>query len=174
MVAALFVQEKTVYRLIPGVDCWPASRDARLYRGDAPVIAHPPCRTWGRYAHVAKPAPGERELAYYALASVRRFGGVLEHPDGSQLWRVAGLPRPGEPPDMFGGVTYVVNQCDWGHRARKRTYLYVCGAKVAPSFSASREPSSTVENMWKGEREATPYDFAVWLVHLAKSCARGL
>ncbi|TXH11946.1 MAG: hypothetical protein E6R03_13795, partial [Hyphomicrobiaceae bacterium] len=47
-VAALYVEAGGCYAL-PGVDCWPQERDARLYRGCDPVVAHPPCQRWGRY-----------------------------------------------------------------------------------------------------------------------------
>jgi len=36
-VAALYVEERSVYHTLPDVDCWPASRDARLYAGPWPV-----------------------------------------------------------------------------------------------------------------------------------------
>lgn len=172
MVAALFCRSDTPYRFLPGVDVWDEARDARLYLGPGPVVAHPPCRGWGRYAHRAKVRPGERELAVFALHLVRCLGGVLEHPVGSRLWRDCRLPRPGEFPDEFGGWSLLVNQVDWGHRALKPTLLYVCGASMAdiPPMPAPGVPVTTVERMWRGEREATPLPFASWLVQLASSC----
>ena len=51
MVAALYVQRGGIYDGVPGVEAWagPPDRDARLYAGPWPVVAHPPCARWGRY-----------------------------------------------------------------------------------------------------------------------------
>ena len=49
MVAALFVQRGGVYFDVEGVDPWDEERDARTYAGPYPVVAHPPCKRWGRY-----------------------------------------------------------------------------------------------------------------------------
>ena len=170
MIAALYCRRDTPYRLLPGVSVWDEARDARLYLGSYPVIAHPPCRGWGRYAHKAKVRPGETDLAFHALQLVRTFGGILEHPAYSGFWKAALIPRPGEPPDCFGGYTIVVNQVDWGHRALKPTWLYLCGIDRAalPPFPEPGVPVNTVENMWRGERERTPARFAAWLVQAAK------
>ena len=51
-VAAMFVRADSVYKTIPGVDCWDIDRDARLWPGGCPVVAHPPCRAWGRLRHL--------------------------------------------------------------------------------------------------------------------------
>ncbi len=48
-VAALFVAKGGCYFGLPGVDPWDLDRDARLYAGPWPVVAHPPCERWGRY-----------------------------------------------------------------------------------------------------------------------------
>jgi hypothetical protein len=55
------------------------------------------------------------------------MGGVVEHPEHSRLWDALALPEPDEFADEFGGFTVAVDQCAWGHVARKRTWLYVVG-----------------------------------------------
>ena len=156
-VSVLFTRKNSVYRDLVGTDCWDLQRDARLWPGGTPVIAHPPCRSWGKLAHFAKPRPGERELAFYAVRQVNRYGGVLEHPLGSRLWKEAGLPPP-----------LLVNQCDFGHRALKPTWLHIVGAEIPP-LPPKRKPTTTVENMGRAERESTPPEFASWLLELARS-----
>jgi hypothetical protein len=63
-----------------------------------------------------------------ALASVRKWGGVLEHPWGSHAWQHFGLntpPREGGwiMADFEGGWTCCVEQGRYGHYARKPTLL---------------------------------------------------
>lgn len=93
-VAVLFARADSTYKTLPGTDVWDIERDAKLWPGGAPVVAHPPCRAWGRLRQFAKPRKGERQLAIWSVRQVRRFGGVLEHPVGSLLWKKAGLPPP--------------------------------------------------------------------------------
>ena len=125
-VAVLFARADSTYKTMPQCDVWDADRDARKWPGGVPVVAHPPCRAWGTLRHMAKPRPDEKELALFAIAQVRKFGGVLEHPARSTLWPVGGLPAPGQV-DAWGGWTLPIYQSDWGHRAEKATLLYVVG-----------------------------------------------
>ena len=171
-VAVLFVRADSHYKTMPGVDAWDAERDAREYNGLLPVVAHPPCRAWGRYAHWAKPREGEKELALFAVEKVRQLGGVLEHPAASRLWGAAGLPEPGKR-DEFGGQALVVNQSWWGHRAPKATRLYVVGASSIPEIPMKLGVAAgRIENMNVREREMTPPAFAEWLVELARRCRK--
>lgn len=169
-IAALFCRSDSVYRYLPGVDVWDQVRDARLFTGSCPVVAHPPCRGWGKYASRAKVLPGELDMARFAVAVVRSNGGVLEHPVGSRLWPDMRLPPPGGLPDEWGGFCIQINQVDWGHRALKPTLLY-CRVPLGavPPFPPSRMPETEVERMWRGEREATPPALASWLVQLARA-----
>lgn len=93
-VAVLFARADSVYKTLPGCDVYDMERDARIYDGPHPVVAHPPCRSWGRLRAFASPRPDERNLARLAVAMVREFGGVLEHPAGSTLWAAQSLPPP--------------------------------------------------------------------------------
>ena len=111
-VAVLWVQENSEYAEIPGVDCWPKSRDAKLYAGPHPIIAHPPCGPWGNYksrCHQSK------EDGVMAIELVHRWGGIVEQPVGSSLFRIHGLPLQ---------PIVVLDQYDYGHAAIKRTSLY--------------------------------------------------
>lgn len=190
-VAALFVRADSIYKTMPGVDAWDIERDARRWPGGCPVVAHPPCTRWSqmngvvlsRYPHkAAEFAWGNDDgLFEFALAQVRRWGGVIEHPAGSRAFAHFGLPRRGRAPDDFGGWTTEVRQVDWGHRAEKRTWLYIVGAHpddmppMPPSGEATalvmRMPDCRlVEIMSKAEREHSPPAFAEWLVDLARRC----
>jgi hypothetical protein len=149
LVAALFVDPKGPYVGLPGVEVWDEQRDARLYAGPFPVVAHPPCERWGRYATGGPSAKVRRVVGddggcfAAALAAVRRWGGVLEHPADSKAWAAHELVKP--PPaggwvkaDGLGGFTCRVDQGQYGHRARKATWLYAFGALELPELRWAR------------------------------------
>jgi len=193
-VAVLFARADSCYKTIPGCDVWDAERDARKWAGGAPVVAHPPCRAWGTARALANPRDDEKALALFAVAQVRAFGGVLEHPKRSTLWEAAGLPRPGRR-DEFGGWTLPIFQRWWGHRAEKATMLYIVGCEPAdiPTMpivlgeathvccpAGRRQDGSRLlkgDTGWrpeitKAEREHTPPALAAWLVDLANRCRK--
>lgn len=72
MVAVLFARSDSIYKSLSDCDVWDIERDARHWPGGCPVVAHPPCRGWGRLRKLAKPTEGERELAIWAVEQVRR------------------------------------------------------------------------------------------------------
>lgn len=169
VVAALFVRADSHYKLMPGVDAYDVSRDALSWCGGCPVVAHPPCRAWGRYRAVAKPRPGERELAVWAVRMARRFGGVVEHPLSSGLWSEVGCLSHGVRDD-FGGVLIPVHQSWWGHRAEKATGFYVVGPVPTMPDTLNGGCLVSVERMGRAERERTPPELASWLVEVAATC----
>lgn len=145
-VAALYVEKDGCYFGLPGVDPWDEARDARLYAGPHPVVAHPPCQRWGRFWHGSTRKPhqfkfGDDKGCFKAcLASVRRWGGLIEHPADSGAWNPVDHPeRPGfglpipkkgagwSDPDEYGGRSCYVEQGHYGHVARKATFLYAVG-----------------------------------------------
>lgn len=182
-VSVLFARHDSNYKTLNAVDVWDAERDAMNWPGGTPVVAHPPCRAWGRLRQFAKPTLGEKEYALWAVEQVRKWGGVLEHPSQSTLWNAAALPST-QMRDKYNGWTLPINQHSFGHRAEKKTWLYICGCEpknipdlplilgkathcIRPTKSYPRLPSVT-----KAEREHTPPDLSEWLVRLARKCER--
>lgn len=137
MIAALFVDTGGAYFDIPEVDPWDVHRDARKYNGPHPVVAHPPCQLWTRFAHVnfkrwggEHNRPGNDQGCFEAaLRSIKSFGGVIEHPAFSDAWKTYGLPRPHGIGWRYQDGFWVceVWQSAYGHKARKRTWLLFCG-----------------------------------------------
>lgn len=205
-IAALYVETNGVYFGTEGVDPWDAKRDARRYAGPHPVVAHPPCQRWGRYWSGGPNPKAKRYsvpgmdggLFAAAFASVNLWGGVLEHPEASHAWARFSIPRP---PSAGGwvrvpwskvGWTCQVEQGHYGHRCRKKTWLYYAGdtpppalmwgrseatgrlepgyhsadearaARSAPGYVPAKRPT-------KRENEATPREFAELLIGIARS-----
>lgn len=145
LVAALYVETGGAYSGLAGVDPWDEARDARLYAGPHPVVAHPPCQRWGKMwfgqplavktTGVRKTKGDDNGCFEAALAAVRKFGGVLEHPWGSHAWPHFGLNTPPRSggwicADFEGGWTCCVEQGRYGHYARKPTLLYAKNADL--------------------------------------------
>jgi len=155
MIAALYVETNGCYFGLSGVDPWDEARDARLYAGPWPVVAHPPCQRWGKM-WAGQPLwirrTGERKIKgddggcfKAALAAVRRWGGVLENPWGSHAWPHFGLAKPPRAggwikADDCGGWTCCVEQGRYGHYARKPTLLYAVGTDLPELEWGKGEP----------------------------------
>lgn len=191
-VVALFVAPMGCYFNLPNVDPWDESRDARTYAGGDPVVAHPPCARWCRLAGLVEARYGIKKhedggCFASALATVRRCGGVLEHPAFSDAWSVYGLARPPASggwvrADDVGGWTCHVEQRWYGHRAKKATWLYAVRCDL-PELQWGRGPQpeawvsdcanhargKVVERMSKRERAATPPEFREVLLTMARS-----
>lgn len=143
------------------------------------------------------PGGDDGECFASALASVRKYGGVLEHPAGTHAWAEHGLHVPTADvgarlggtliaKDARSGWTSVVArgqeywvcevwQSAYGHPARKRTWLLYCGKRPPFDLKWDRNPG-THQVGWfdrnkptvsKREASATPRLFAEALIHLA-------
>lgn len=137
-VAALYVEAGGVYCGLLDVDPWDEARDARRYHGPHPVVAHPPCQRWGRFWHGSTRKPHQFKMGddggcfAAALAAVRHWGGVLEHPADSHAWQHFDLAKPPRSGGWVGaadglGWTCCVEQGHYGHISRKPTWLYAVG-----------------------------------------------
>lgn len=191
-VAVLFARADSFYKQIEGCDVWDQQRNALNWPGGAPVVAHPPCALWSRMRQLSKRPETERELAIWAITQVRRWGGVLEHPKSSRLWPTLNLPKPGAPPDEYGGWTLGIEQREFGHLAAKPTLLYIVGVKPSEipllplELSYAERVVTTCGRTQRRRRalglyqplgctprmrELTPEKFARWLVDVAARAA---
>lgn len=157
-IAALFVLKNSHYfddpRVLPYSEGW----DARNYKGPWPVIAHPPCARWCLLAPLVQAIHGYKigddgGLFKFALDTVRKFGGVLEHPAYSLAWAKYGLTKPLScrkktetqiftEPDEYGGYSVELAQRNYGHAARKLTWLYIVRAPK-PTVIRGLGPAAT-------------------------------
>jgi hypothetical protein len=92
-----------------------------------------------------------------ALASVRRWGGVLEHPAYSDAWAAFELPAPptrhgGWIRGIDGGWACHVEQGRYGHPAKKATWLYAYGVPDLPElrWGSSLDVESSALVSWCG------------------------
>lgn len=208
-VAALFVEYRGVYfnrnDVVPegyarGNDQDKTTRvikDARSYNGPWPVVAHPPCNSWGKFAITLRLKHGYKigdddGLFRCALEKVREWGGVIEHPEGSYAWRYNQLRKPHKyditKRDQFGGFSICVNQSQFGHLSQKPTWLYICGyhGDFYEDFFSDMPKEKKRVNFRIGSgrgaltsryhalpsqlRKRTPELFADLLVSIAKRC----
>ena len=186
MIAALYVETNGCYYGLPGVDPWDIERDARKYDGPWPVVAHPPCNRWGafwfgstspNYKGPRYEKPGMDDGCFKAaLEAVRKWGGVIEHPQGSLAWKAFGLSAP---PFQGGwvradwpyhqGWTCCVEQGHFGHRARKATWLYACHTDLPSLKWGESQAIRPVQMMCRPERLRTPKPFRDLLISIAST-----
>ena len=190
-IAALYVETDGAYFNLDGVEPWDEARDARSYAGPHPVVAHPPCQRWGAMANVnyarwggEHNRPGNDGGCFAAaLAAVRRWGGVLEHPAKTRAWAAHGLPTPltGWTRALCGGWVCEVWQSAYGHRANKATWLYAFGLTPPEldwsrpvgthqvGFHDQRGKARNKPTLSRKEAAATPSAFRDVLIGMARS-----
>jgi hypothetical protein len=194
VISALFVQSNGVYFGLPEVDAWDEDRDARKYDGPYPVVAHPPCQRWGKLSRVNfarwggdHNRPGNDGGCFEsAIASVRKWGGVLEHPSGSYAWEKFGLEKPKFGVWVASGDGFVTEvwQAAYGHKARKSTWLHANGFDPPPliwekaeythqvGFFDSRGKDRNRPTLSRKEASKTPIPFRDLLISMARMAER--
>lgn len=186
-VAALYVERNGSYAGLEGVDLWDEERDARLYEGPHPVVAHPPCAAWCRLAGFRESVHGlprgeDGGCFEAALRAVHTFGGILEHPAYSDAFKAFGLPRPtvreGWTLDTHGGASCYVEQGRYGLPVKKATWLYAYGVTLpelrwgftAPNRGTlEREGDTRARPAHLGLTSTTPPTFRDTLIATARS-----
>ena len=155
-VPVLCVMEGSNYNYVAGVDLYDKERDCRSWSGGSKLIAHPPCQQWSRMKGLAKESKAEKELGPYCVELVRKYGGVLEHPKGSSLFKYCGV-------DMK--KVFEVKQFWWGFPAQKATLLYCEDVELLQiRIKGVRSVVMGVCDMGRGKRSLMPVDMCEYLV----------
>ena len=200
MIAALYVETNGCYFNQAGVDPWDINRDARLYNGPYVVVAHPPCQRWGRFSEGSMTKKTEKTgddggCFEAALASLLKWGGVLEHPAHSKAWDAFGIRKPERAgwsyDERHGLWVCEVEQGHYGHPARKKTWLLAgkgwsyspqapldliwgpCEQRLPAKRLAERGYESArrcgvIANMSSRQRQRTPPEFRELLLSIAR------
>ena len=182
MIAALYVETNGVYYGLPDVDPWDEARDARLYDGPWPVVAHPPCKVWSQMGHCRPEIiRGDDGGCFeHAVWAVRCFGGVLEHPARTHAFRSHGIPAPTGrgcwTQTLDGEWVGHVDQAAYGHPCNKPTWLYYVGdtPPLLLDMSEPRRVRTVAQDGGGGrdQRSRTPPAFRDVLLDLARSAVR--
>jgi hypothetical protein len=184
VVAALYVETDGIYSKLAGVESWDIHRNAKEYKGPYPIVAHPPCGPWGPLSPFC--TSQDKTCGPIAVEQVRTYGGVLEHPSGSKLWKECKLPYPDQSKDSFGGFTIAITQVKFGHCTVKPTWLYIVGNNHADLILLSAtnfwiRPTHRINTFGKeglpeakhSKRNPTPLRLAQCLVSIAREARIG-
>lgn len=180
MISILYCEADGIYsKLLPADALWTERRDARLYSGPGPVVAHPPCNRWSRMAWSFYRETYRQDGGCFqaALDTVHRTGGVIEHPALSGAWGYFRLQEPKPWTSWVRGLyapgwSAHVWQAHYGHPAPKPTWLYWYSpfGKEPPPIEQGARPlncKTTVELQSRKQRIQTPVRFAELLISLA-------
>ncbi len=156
MISILCVCKNSNYYKLPGLDLYDTYRNAYTFAGLNKLIAHPPCAQWSKLRSFAKENKEEKDLAMFCLHKVKQNGGILEHPAGSQFWKVANVSRSN---------IISINQHWFGFPAQKRTWLYFHDVKPLAYPLSFNTPTKTVSDMHSTARSLQPLSFCNYLVN---------
>ena len=165
-IPVLFTQNLSLYNTYEIFDCYDITRNAFTFTDRCPLIAHPPCRLFSRLRQFSTADRKEKQCAYFALSQVRMFGGILEHPRSSTLWKNGNFNLSGEI-DNYGGFLRSVNLSWFGYPAQKKTMLYFVGiapvqlppfplSLSAPLFSIGGSKNNRLKEISKNAGSQTP------------------
>lgn len=154
-IAVLFARQDSIYKTLPGCDVWDIERDARKWPGGCPVVAHPPCRAWGRLRLYGQ----RRTFPTLDQVAMNSAGGRFRFRSSGSV--IAPTNRPGCTSSASSRRNCRTSRwCSAMRPARS-----ACSpAGIAPGAGRKSASGST-----KRRRRPSPIGFAAW--HAAASCA---
>ena len=155
IIAILCAHQKSNYYSIPFLDIYNEKRNAASFNLDLPVIAHPPCAQWSKLKRFAHFNQEHIDIALHCVEMVRRNGGILEHPEGSTLFKHCGITQH----------IYSVDQSWFGYPAKKTTWLWFNGYKPAAIPLMFEARTNRLARLSHPARSITTLAFNQWLVN---------
>lgn len=157
-VAVLCAHDQSTYYSIPGAEVWNRKKDAFLFSGSLPVIAHPPCAQWSKMRSFSNYNLREKLLAEWCWDIVNKNGGIFEHPAGSLFWKYIRADR---------SKIFSVDQCWWGFPGRKTTYLYFHNCTWLEFPIMYLPPVRDISSLHSSKRSVSTLSFNTWLFYSA-------
>jgi hypothetical protein len=152
----LCADEKSNYfKLDYILDIYTTSRSAFNYKGSNLVICHPPCAQFSRMRKFSKTNKDHLDLAAFCVETVKKNGGILEHPAGSNIFKLYNLNRK---------KILSVDQSWWGFPCRKRTYLYFENVFPLITPISFNLVTKKVTDLHSSMRSRMPISFCKYLV----------
>lgn len=164
-IKVFFVANRSNYKKVPGFDCYDQKKNALLHPPTEASLYHPPCRLFSKLRYFSTAPESEKYCALWSMYFVRVYGGIVEHPYDSLLWKMHNINQVNVV-DEFGGFWLVVDQHWFGFPTRKRTGLYIVGIKPnqVPRLNLKLyQPTRKFENLSPTQRSSTPPDFINFL-----------
>jgi hypothetical protein len=182
MIPVLYCQVNSNYKKYNSCDIYDYKRDALTFKGNMPVICHPPCRLFSRLRAFSTAPACEVLHGFRSISLVRKNGGIVENPISSTLWKIMKVGSI-QNPDEYGGYLIKIHLSDFGFQAQKATGLYIVGIpfKDLPalplSFNAithtvSTHKKSNLPELPKKERSTTPDQLIKWFIQIISEISR--
>ena len=177
-IPVLFTNPDSNYNSFTEFDTWCEDRNAFLSDHRCAAIYHPPCRLFSRLRKFSTAPVNEKKCAFWSLAKVRQFGGILEHPRSSTLWKDGNFNLSGQV-DYYGGFLRSVNLSWFGFPAEKKTMLYFVGISprllpaipislVPPSHIIGSSRSDHTPELLRSSRSETPIEMISYFLETIK------
>lgn len=175
-IPVLFTESDSNYKLFENFDAYDVERNAFTYSDRLPLVAHPPCRLFSRLRKFSTAPAQEKKCAFFALSKIRQFGGILEHPRSSLLWKTGNFDLSGNV-DNYGGFLRSVNLSWFGYPCEKKTMLYFVGISPGQlpefplSFDAithqiSSSKKKSLPEISKDSRSSTPVAMIAYFIQV--------
>jgi len=159
----LFTNKFSIYDIL-NCNTYNEDRNALTFSKNIPAIYHPPCRLFSRLKTFSKADKSEKELAFWSIEKVNKYGGLIEHPLGSSLFKESGIK-------LNDDNHIIIKLSNFGFEAEKKTIIYFNGIEKneLPLLPYNNRPvKKTIPQLSYKKRANTPFCCAIYLIELIK------